>query len=48
MTARRTNSTLIWSLADFRRWWGTPARRRWHRVIRFLAGRDLTNFGDIR
>jgi hypothetical protein len=47
MTAGRVDTRLTWSLADFRRWWGTPARRRWLRTVRILCARDLTNFGDL-
>jgi len=47
MTLRRANTNLIWSLADFRRWWGTPAFRRWRRALQVIRTRDLTNFGDL-
>jgi hypothetical protein len=38
---------LQWNLSDFRRWWHSPARGRWTRVIRLVRPRDLVNFGDL-
>jgi hypothetical protein len=38
---------LIWSLTDFRRWWMSPARQRWRRMLAHQQGTRLTNFGDV-
>jgi hypothetical protein len=45
---RRTQTSLTWSLTDFRAWWGSLARIRWLRALGLIPARDLTNFGDLR
>jgi hypothetical protein len=44
----RRSGELTWKLTDFRRWWTSPARYRWCRVLRLAPVRDLTNFGDTQ
>jgi hypothetical protein len=42
-----SHEQLIWSLTDFRRWWMSPARPRWRRMLARQQGTRLTNFGDL-